>query len=167
MAAAVFLAKSGKTKEEIRQYIEEKYYRLDFTLDSIRPAYKFDGSCQGSVPQAIAAFLESENFEDAIRNVISIGGDCDTTGAITGSIAWTYYIVQNGGWESWVSDRIDPAMQDIREQAMEYLPGGIYGYRGSVSQSLRPEDRSLGENRSVRFHFKPGGKKIHWNETDF
>ena len=123
VAAAVFLAKSGKTKEEIRQYIEEKYYRLDFTLDSIRPAYKFDGSCQGSVPQAIAAFLESENFEDAIRNVISIGGDCDTTGAITGSIAWTYYIVRNGGWESWVSDRIDPAMQDIREQAMEYLPG--------------------------------------------
>ena len=84
VSAAVFLAKSGKSKEEIRQYVSEHYYNLDFTLDSIRDSYQFDGSCQGSVPQAIVAFLESENFEDAIRNAISIGGDCDTTGAITG-----------------------------------------------------------------------------------
>lgn len=122
VAAAVFLAKRGETKAEIRRYICENYYDLNFTLDAIRASYRFDGSCQGSVPQAIVAFLESESFEDAIRNVISIGGDCDTTGAITGSIAWTYYAVQSGGRDGWASDKIDPAMLKIREQAKGYLP---------------------------------------------
>lgn len=120
VSAAVFLAKCGRTKEEIGQYISEHYYNLDFTLDSIRETYKFDGSCQGSVPQAIVAFLESENFEDAIRNVISIGGDCDTTGAIAGSIAWTYYAVQTGSYSGWVY--FDSAMLEIKAQAMSYLP---------------------------------------------
>lgn len=122
VSAAVFLAKCGRTKEEIGQYISEHYYNLDFTLDSIRETYKFDGSCQGSVPQAIVAFLESENFEDAIRNVISIGGDCDTTGAIAGSIAWTYYAVQTGSYSGWVYDKFDSAMLEIKAQAMSYLP---------------------------------------------
>lgn len=118
VSAAIFMAKCGKSKEEIRQYIGEHYYNLDFTLASIRDSYKFDGSCQGSVPQAIVAFLESENFEDAIRNVISIGGDCDTTGAITGSIAWIYY----AGYGNWVTNCFDVPMQTIKTQAMEYLP---------------------------------------------
>ncbi len=118
VSAAIFLAKSGKSKAEIRQYITEHYYNLGFTLDSIRESYRFDGSCQGSVPQAIVAFLESENFEDAIRNVISIGGDCDTTGAITGSIAWIYY----AGYLNWVTNRLDMSMQAIKTQAMAYLP---------------------------------------------
>ncbi|MCD8385218.1 MAG: ADP-ribosylglycohydrolase family protein [Clostridiales bacterium] len=118
VSAAIFLAKCGKSKAEIKQYLSEHYYDLDFTLDSIRDSYSFDGSCQGSVPQAIVAFLESENFEDAIRNVISIGGDCDTTGAITGSIAWIYY----AGYINWVTDRLDPSMQNIKTRAMEYLP---------------------------------------------
>lgn len=122
VSAAVFMAKTGKSKAEIRQYISEHYYNLDFTLDSIRETYKFDGYCQGSVPQAIAAFLESENFEDAIRNVISIGGDCDTTGAITGSIAWAYYAVQTGRYEGWVYNRFEPSMLDIKAQATEFLP---------------------------------------------
>lgn len=122
VSTAVFLAKSGKTKTEIRQYISEHYYNLDFTLDSIRETYKFDGSCQGSVPQAIVAFLESENFEDAIRNVISIGGDCDTTGAITGSIAWVYYAVQTGQYDGWIYNRFDSSMLEIKAQAMAYLP---------------------------------------------
>lgn len=122
VSAAVFLAKCGRTKEEIWQYISEHYYNLDFTLDSIRETYKFDGSCQGSVPQAIVAFLESENFEDAIRNVISIGGDCDTTGAIAGSIAWTYYAVQTGSYSGWVYNKFDSAMLEIKAQAMSYLP---------------------------------------------
>lgn len=118
VAAAVFLAKSGSSKEEIREYISGHYYDLDFTLDSIRDTYRFDGSCQGSVPQAIVAFLESEDFEDAIRNVISIGGDCDTTGAITGSIAWIYY----AGYSGWVSGIYPPAMREIKERAASYLP---------------------------------------------
>lgn len=118
VSAAIFLAKCGNTKEEIKQYINDHYYNLNFTLDSIRDNYNFDGSCQGSVPQAIVAFLESENFEDAIRNVISIGGDCDTTGAITGSIAWIYY----AGYGNWVTDNFDISMQKIKNTAMEYLP---------------------------------------------
>ena len=90
-AAAVFLAKHGSGKEDIRAYITEHFYPLDFTLDEIRPTYRFDVTCQGSVPQAIEAFMESDSYEDTIRNAISIGGDSDTIAAIAGSIAWAYY----------------------------------------------------------------------------
>ena len=88
---AIFLARTGHSKEEIRSFIEDNYYTLNFTLDEIRPTYRFDVTCQGSVPQAIEAFLESDSFEDAIRNAISIGGDSDTLAAITGSIAEAFY----------------------------------------------------------------------------
>lgn len=90
-ATAVYLAKAGKSREEIREVIEREYYRIDFTLDSIRKNYRFDVSCQGSVPQALEAFFESLDFEDAVRNAISIGGDSDTIAAICGSIAGSYY----------------------------------------------------------------------------
>lgn len=90
-ACAIFLARDGKSKEEIRKYIEDNYYKIDFTLDEIRPSYEFDVSCQGSVPQALECFFESNSFEDAIRNCVSIGGDCDTTGAICGGIAEAFY----------------------------------------------------------------------------
>ena len=90
-AAAVFLAKTRHSKQEIRDYIHENFYPMDRTCDEIRPVYSFDGTCQGTVPEAIIAFLESETYEDAIRNAISLGGDSDTLGAITGSIAWTFY----------------------------------------------------------------------------
>ncbi len=91
VAAAIFLAKSGHQKEEIRKYINDNFYKLDKTLDEIRETYTFNETCQETVPQAIVAFLESESFEDAVRNAISIGGDSDTIGAITGSIAWSHY----------------------------------------------------------------------------
>lgn len=91
-AIAIFLARKGKTKEEIREFITSNFnYNLDFTLDEIRPAYKFDVTCQGSVPQAILAFIESSDFENAIRLAISIGGDSDTIACITGGIASAYY----------------------------------------------------------------------------
>lgn len=90
-AVAVYLARTGKNILEIRDYINKYYYPINFTLDSIRNEYKFDVSCQGSVPQALEAFFESHNFEDAIRNAISIGGDSDTIAAITGAIAEAYY----------------------------------------------------------------------------
>ena len=122
VAAAVFLAKNGRGKEEIGKYIAENYYDLNFTLDSIRKVYKFDVSCQGSVPQAIEAFLESEDYEDAVRNAVSIGGDCDTTGAIAGSIAWAYYTVKNSGCDGWEENRLDSSAQELKIKAMEYLP---------------------------------------------
>lgn len=91
VAVAAFMARAGVTKEDIKAYMDANYYKVDFTLDKIRSKYKFDVTCQGSVPQALAAFYESTDFEDAIRNAISIGGDSDTIAAITGAIAEQYY----------------------------------------------------------------------------
>lgn len=92
VAAAVFLVRTGKDKSYLKQYIHQQFgYRLDQTLDSIRAHYTFDSSCQGSVPQAITAFLESENFEDAIRKAISLGGDSDTLACMAGGIAHAFY----------------------------------------------------------------------------
>lgn len=91
ITVAIFLARQGASMLEIRDHIHQHYYPLDFTLDQIRPTYEFDVSCQGSVPQAIEAFLESTGFEDTIRNAISIGGDSDTIAAMAGSIAEAYY----------------------------------------------------------------------------
>lgn len=91
-AAAIFLARTCKDKKEIRDYIESTFkYDLSPALAEIRPGYRFDETCQGSVPQAIIAFLESENYEDAIRNAVSIGGDSDTIACITGGIAQAFY----------------------------------------------------------------------------
>ena len=88
---AVYMAWNGKSKEDIKKYIVKNYYKLDFTIDSIRPKYRYDISSQGSVPPAIEAFLEGKDFEDVIRNAISIGGDSDTIGAIAGGIAEAYF----------------------------------------------------------------------------
>lgn len=90
IAIGIYMAKNGNSKKQIKDELS-KYWDLNFTLDEIRPYYKFDETCQGTVPQSIVAFLESENFEDAIRNSISIGGDSDTIAAITGSLAEAYY----------------------------------------------------------------------------
>lgn len=92
IAMAIFLSRKGKSKNEIKEYTEQKFgYDLNRTIDEIRPTYEFDVSCQGSVPESIIAFLESENFEDAIRNAISIGGDSDTIASMTGAISEAYY----------------------------------------------------------------------------
>jgi ADP-ribosylglycohydrolase len=92
VAGAIFLARTGRPKADVRAYVEYRYgYNLSRTLDGIRPAYKFNESCQETVPEAIIAFLESTGFEDAIRNAVSLGGDSDTLAAITGSIAEAAY----------------------------------------------------------------------------
>lgn len=91
-AAAIFMARTGHAKEEIRRYISVTFdYDLNRTCDDIRPTYDFDGSCQGTVPESIIAFLDSKDYEDALRLCISLGGDADTMGAITGAIAGAYY----------------------------------------------------------------------------
>lgn len=92
IACAVYLARTGSTKEEIKSYIEERFdYDLNFTIEDIRPDYEFDVTCQGSVPEAIVAFLESHDFENAIRLAVSLGGDSDTIGCMTGAIAEAFY----------------------------------------------------------------------------
>ena len=116
-ASSIFFMRHGKSKNAIEEYknklkdyIQNKYkYDLDFTLEEIRPIYKFDVSCQGSLPPALVSFLESENFEDAIRNAISIGGDSDTLAAITGSIAEAAYGIP----------------EYIKEKAISYLDNEI------------------------------------------
>lgn len=114
-AAAIFLAKTGSSKEVIREYIEKHFYRLDQTWQEIWAVYSFDPTCQGTVPEAIISFLESENYEDAIRNAIALGGDADTIAAICGSIAWAYYRKQNDG-------RLTSSMRILVENAEEYIP---------------------------------------------
>ncbi len=92
VAAAIFLARTGGTKEQIRRFVAERFdYFLDETVDDLRPTYPFDASCQRSVPQSIIAFLDSTGFEDAIRNAVSLGGDADTMACIAGAIAEPHY----------------------------------------------------------------------------
>ena len=90
-ASVIWMARNGKSKEEIREYVKKEFYPLKQTCDEIRPWYKFDVSCQGTVPQAITAFLEGYDFEDVIRTAVSLGGDCDTLTCISGGMAEAMY----------------------------------------------------------------------------
>ncbi len=110
VAECIFQAKKGAFQEKIKKIIEDKYgYDLSQDIDTIRKNNTFDETCQVTVPQAIIAFLESNDFEHAIRLAVSIGGDSDTIAAITGSIAEAYYLVPS----------------HIKDKAMEYLPDEI------------------------------------------
>ena len=120
VAAAVFMARTGKSKEEIKAYIEAHYYKLDFTLDEIRPTYRFDVTCQGSVPQAIVCFLEAESYEDAVRNAVSLGGDSDTIAAMAGSIAEPFFGIP----------------EEIEEEAFEYIDEELAGYITEFSSAF-------------------------------
>ena len=91
-ALSVYLARSGHTKDEIREQVSQRFgYDLHRTVEEIRPTYAFDISCQGTVPEAIIAFLDSRSYEDAVRNAVSLGGDSDTLACITGGIAEAFY----------------------------------------------------------------------------
>lgn len=93
-ADAIYLARIGANKDEIRQHVEIRYdYDLSRSVDEIRPSYSFDVSCAGSVPESIICFLEARNFEDTVRNAVSLGGDADTQAAIAGSMASAYWDV--------------------------------------------------------------------------
>ena len=110
IASAIFLARKGKNKEQIAKYIEKTFgYNLNRTCDNIRVTNGFDETCQGSCPEAIIAFLESDDFESAIRLAVSLGGDSDTIACMTGGIAAAYYGVP----------------QKIIEQVAQFLPNEI------------------------------------------
>ena len=107
IASAIFLAREGRSKEEIRDYIEQTFgYNLHRTCDEIRPTYPFNMTCEGSCPEAIIAFLESTDYESAIRLAVSLGGDSDTIACMTGGIAAAFYGVPD----------------NLIEQAVRYLP---------------------------------------------
>lgn len=92
VAAAVFLARTGTSKEELRRFLETRFsYDLSRRLDDIRPSYGFDVTCQGSVPESLLAFFESDSCEDAVRKAVSLGGDADTMGCIAGAVAQAFY----------------------------------------------------------------------------
>jgi ADP-ribosylglycohydrolase len=92
VAAAVFLARTGKSKDQIRTDVQDVFgYDLSNTVEQLRPAYKFDVSCAGSVPQSLVAFLDSTGWEDAVRLAVSLGGDADTMAAIAGAVAEAFY----------------------------------------------------------------------------
>lgn len=117
-AAAIFLSRSGESKSAIKEYVQKSFgYDLGVPLDLIRPGYGFDVSCQGSVPQAITAFLESESFENAIRLAISIGGDSDTIACITGGIAQAFY---GGVPENIAQDTLDRLDDKLRPVVLEF-----------------------------------------------
>lgn len=113
-AGMVFLARTGATMDELKKYIAQ-YYTIDFTIGEIRPIYDYDITCQGTVPQAMQAFFESESFEDAIRNAISIGGDSDTLAAITGAVAEAFYGIPEELKETTLS-YLDERLLDITER---------------------------------------------------
>jgi ADP-ribosylglycohydrolase/uncharacterized protein YegL len=116
-AAAIFLARTGKSKDDIRNYISIRYgYDLNRTIDEIRPGYKFDATCPGSVPESIIAFLESDSFEDAVRKAVSLGGDADTMAAIAGSIAQGMY-----GVPEEIEAQVLPLLDDfLRDEAKHW-----------------------------------------------
>ena len=121
-AAAIFLARTGASKDQIRLEIQGRFgYDLDRTLNQIRPGYHHVESCQESVPEAIIAFLESCGFEDAIRKAISIGGDSDTIAAICGGIAEAYYGL-SAEMKAEALSRLDVPLREVLETWHEQLP---------------------------------------------
>lgn len=120
VAGAIYLARTGASKKDIKKYISKTFnYDLNKTCKKIRETYEFNESCQETVPEAIVAFLESINFDDAIRNAVSLGGDCDTLTCITGSIAEAFYKKVPSYMISECRKRLDPELLKILDKFNE------------------------------------------------
>ena len=122
-AAVIWLARNGKSKEEIRKIVEDTFgYDLSRTCDEIRPGYRHVESCQETVPEAVTAFLEGNDFEDVIRTAVSLGGDCDTLTCIAGSMAEAFYgVPEELKEECW--KRITPEMREVLERFEKAVKG--------------------------------------------
>ncbi|WP_285269203.1 ADP-ribosylglycohydrolase family protein [Kaistella rhinocerotis] len=124
VAAAIYLARVGKTKSQIQDHITLLFgYDLNFTCDGIRETYSFDETCQGTVPQAIVAFLDSSTYEDAIRNAVSIGGDSDTIATITGGIAAAFYRSVPAEIRSFALTKLTPELRRTVHDFEEWCAG--------------------------------------------
>lgn len=141
-AAAIWMARNGKSKEEIKDYIAKRYgYNLEMTYESLNKTYHWFSSCQGTVPQAIAVFLESTDFEDAIRKAVSIGGDSDTLACITGGIAEAYYGGVPEEIRSKVLAKIPGAFRDIlNETASKTAYSKVFNASGLKAEDLHFEN---------------------------
>jgi type I restriction enzyme M protein len=147
---AILMAREGKNILEIRDYINEHYYSLDFTLNSIRDTYCSNDTCQGTVPQAIMAFLESTGFEDAIRNAISIGGESNTLATITGGIAEAYYGIPT----------------DIRKHALTYLDERLMKILVEFENIHVPALEKVTGGKSLVVKKSKGGKMVKTGSRD-
>ncbi len=137
-ASAIFLARTGKSKEEIRTYIESEFgYNLSRTCDQIRPGYRFDVTCQGSVPEAITAFLEGKDLEDTIRTAVSLGGDTDTLGCIAGGMAEAFFGVP-AELEAECRKRLPKDMRDVLDRFQKMTGEGAQS-DGSLNGNERIE----------------------------
>lgn len=114
VAISIFLLRNGISKEELKEYIEKNYFKLDYDLEKLRRNYKFSSKSIDSVPQAIYTFLESNSFEETIRNAISIGGDTDTIACIAGSLAESYYGIPEN-----LLEQVKPYLKDYMKELLE------------------------------------------------
>lgn len=114
VATSIFLLRNGISKEELKEYIEKNYFKLDYDLEKLRRNYKFSSKSIDSVPQAIYTFLESNSFEETIRNAISIGGDTDTIACIAGSLAESYYGIPEN-----LLEQVKPYLKDYMKELLE------------------------------------------------
>ena len=144
VAAAIYLARTGKSKEEIKDYIEKEFnYNLLRTIEEIKPEYYFEVSCQKSVPESIIAFLESTDFESAVRNAIWLGGDADTQAAIAGSIAEAFYGIP----EDLITecrDRLPDEMLEVLDRFYETI-GGV-----KIDNTPKRKEKSLKSSAKIR-----------------
>lgn len=114
VSTSIFLLRNGISKEELKEYIEKNYFKLDYDLEDLRKNYKFSSKSINSVPQAIFTFLESTSFEETIRNAISIGGDTDTIACIAGSLAESYY-----GVPQELLEQVKPYLKDYMKELLD------------------------------------------------
>ena len=123
VATVIWLARHGKSKEEIRAFVTDTFgYDLSRTCDEIRPGYRFDVSCQGTVPEAVTAFLEGTDFEDVIRTAVSLGGDCDTLTCIAGGMAEAMYGVPEE-LKAECRKRLEPDMVEVLDRFTLQISG--------------------------------------------
>lgn len=148
-AVAIYMAKTGSNMLEIRDYIDKNYYPMNFTLDEIRDTYQFNETCQDTVPQALTAFFESTDFEDAIRNAISIGGDSDTVAAICGGVAEAYYGIP--------TDIRKHALTFLDQQLMQLLI--LFENKYPPVMEKKRKDMSVSIKRAASKKVKTGGRE--------